>query len=187
MESIETINKYLVDYKSTIDNLKINEILALSDLLEKTRIAKKKVFIFGNGGSGSTASHFACDINKGVSLTQKNRHRVIALTDNIPTMLAYANDCGYDSVFVEQLKNFIEVGDVVIGISGSGNSKNVLNAIEYANQLGNITVGLTGFGGGKLKEISKLSVNANVNDMQLSEDIHMMVVHILMKTLSKYE
>ena len=187
MNTIDIVNKYLSDLKVTIDNLDRNEIITFNNLMEETRQKRNKVIIFGNGGSGSTASHFACDINKGVSLTQKTRYKVIALTDNIPTMLAYSNDIGYEYVFVEQLKNFIEEGDIVIGISGSGNSKNVIKAIEYANANGNITVGLTGYKGGKLKEIAKLSVNANVEDMQLSEDIHMILVHILMKTLSRYE
>lgn len=186
MESIKIINDYLESLKNTLDNLNREEVIKFKDILEETRQKGKKVIIFGNGGSGSTASHFACDINKGVSLNQEKRHKVIALTDNIPTMLAYANDLSYDDVFVEQMKNFLENGDIVVGISGSGNSKNVLKAIEYANNLGNTTVGITGFKGGKLKEISKFSVNANVEDMQISEDIHIILLHLLMKTLCKY-
>ncbi|PTS93925.1 phosphoheptose isomerase, partial [Pedobacter sp. HMWF019] len=169
MKQLSTIDNYLKTLVSTINNLDHDEILNFSNLLEQTRQEGKRVIIFGNGGSGATASHFACDINKGVSLGMKKRYKVIALTDNIATILAYSNDLSYDEVFVEQMKNFLEEGDIVVGISGSGNSKNVLKAIEYANQQGNTTIGITGFTGGKLREISKFSVNANVNDMQVSE------------------
>ena len=103
---------------------------------------------------------------------------MVCLNDSIPTMLAYANDVNYEYVFVEQLKNFLNKGDIVIGLSGSGNSKNVLNAIEYANSKNAITIGLTGYDGGFLKKICRYSVNANINDMQISEDIHMMLCHM---------
>ena len=180
----QLVNNYIAELKDTLDNLDRGEVVQFADILEKARLQSNKVFIFGNGGSGSTATHFACDINKGASMGQDKRHRIIALTDNIPTMLAYSNDMSYDDVFVEQLKNFIEPGDVVIGISGSGNSKNIIKAIEYANQLENTTIGITGFEGGKLKQISTYSVNANRNDMQISEDVHMILVHLMMKMLT---
>ncbi|PWJ60388.1 D-sedoheptulose 7-phosphate isomerase [Dyadobacter jejuensis] len=183
----QLVDGYISQLKETLDKLDRKEVVQFAEVIENARQNGNKVFIFGNGGSGSTASHFACDINKGVSLGLEKRHRIIALTDNIPTMLAYSNDLSYDEVFVEQLKNFLEPGDVVVGISGSGNSKNVLKAIEYANGQNNLTVGLTGFGGGKLREMAKMSVNANFNDMQISEDIHMILVHLLMKMLPKAE
>ena len=145
----------------------------------------KTIFWCGNGGSAATASHFACDINKGVSFGLDKRFRVIALTDNLATITAYSNDVDYDSVFLEQLINFYNEGDVLIGISGSGNSGNVLKAIEFVNDNKGITIGWTGFNGGKLKEISQFSVNANINDMQISEDIHMTLVHLMMKVLRK--
>lgn len=142
------------------------------------------IFVFGNGGSAATASHFATDLNKGISYGLEKRFRVMALTDNFSTVSAYSNDTSYDDVFVEQMKNFIKPGDLVIGISGSGNSKNVLNAVEYANSRGNITVGITGYDGGKLRQIAKHSVNANIKDMQISEDIHMILGHLTMKVLN---
>lgn len=178
------INDYLSQLKEALDNLNRNEITQLAELLENARLAGQRVFIFGNGGSGSTASHFACDINKGVSLGKERRHRIMALTDNIPTILAYSNDMSYDDIFVEQLKNFLEPGDLVIGISGSGNSKNVIKAIQYANSKQNYTIGITGYGGGELRRIVALSINANKNDMQISEDVHMILVHLLMKMLT---
>ncbi|MBI5739878.1 MAG: SIS domain-containing protein [Nitrospirae bacterium] len=143
----------------------------------------KQVFIMGNGGSGSTASHFACDINKGTCSELERKFRVICLNDNVPTILAYANDVSYDNIFVEQLKNFIRPGDVVIGISGSGNSKNVLMAVSYAKEKGAKTVGLSGFDGGKLSQIADIPFVAAVNDMQKVEDMHMIVVHMLMQYL----
>jgi D-sedoheptulose 7-phosphate isomerase len=177
----DTISNYLTSLQQTISNLNIDEIVAVANVLKEARDNGKQVFIFGNGGSASTASHFACDINKGVSSVKYKRFKVICLNDNIPTMLAYSNDMGYDIVFSEKLKNFIQEGDVVIGISGSGNSKNIILAIETAAQHKAITIGITGFGGGKLKELANYSFNANINDMQLSEDVHMIWVHIMMK------
>lgn len=178
------INSYISALKSTLDNLDRKSIIKLVNLLKKASLEKKQVFIFGNGGSASTASHFVCDINKGASFQRELKHRVICLNDNIPTLLAYSNDVGYDDVFVEQLKNFLDDGDLVIGISGSGNSGNVIKAIEYANTKGNVTIGITGFNGGLLKEKAFYNINVPVADMQIAEDIHLIVVHILLKTLN---
>jgi D-sedoheptulose 7-phosphate isomerase len=141
------------------------------------------IFIMGNGGSGSTASHFACDINKGCSIDLEKRFRVICLNDNIPTLLALANDIAYEAVFEEQMKNFFRPGDLVIGISGSGNSENVLRAIRYANENGGTTIGIGGFSGGKLAQLAHIPFVAAVDDMQKVEDIHMIVVHMLMQAV----
>jgi D-sedoheptulose 7-phosphate isomerase len=177
----KTIRNYLENLVTTIQSLNIEEFTNVACVLRTARSKGKRIFIFGNGGSGSTATHFACDINKGVSYGRKDRFKVVCLNDNIPTMLAYSNDVGFDVVFKEQLENFVEQGDVVIGISGSGNSKNVLYAMELAKEKSAITIGITGFMGGKLKEITDYSINARFNDMQISEDIHMIWVHIMMK------
>lgn len=142
-----------------------------------------QIFVAGNGGSASTASHFACDLNKGVSYGLEKRFKVISLPDCLPSVLAYANDVSYDSVFVEQLKNFYNPGDLVIGISGSGNSENVLQCIKYANENEGHTIGLCGFGGGRLSDLSEVSLIARVNDMQKVEDLHMIIVHMLMQIL----
>ena len=122
----------------------------------------------GNGGSGSTASHFACDINKGSCFELNKKFKVICLNDNMPTILAYANDLSYDKIFVEQLKNFLQEGDVVIGISGSGNSETVLQAVSYAKEHGARTVGLSGFDGGTLARIADVPLIAAINDMVAS-------------------
>ena len=175
---------YLNRLQETIKRLDREEINKFINMLLDARDTDKQIFIMGNGGSASTASHFCCDFNKGSSYGFNKRFKFICLNDNVPGMMAYANDVSYDDVFVEQLKNFFNPGDYVIGISGSGNSKNVLKAIEYANANGGITIGLTGFNGGKLKQICTHSVNMNVDDMQISEDLHMVMDHLSMKVIT---
>lgn len=177
------IDNYFERLKATIDSLNKEEIETFVKLLQSAFESESTIFVMGNGGSASTASHFACDIAKGVSFAQDKRFRIVCLNDNIPTIMAYSNDLSYEDIFVEQLKNLFKKGDLVIGFSGSGNSKNVLKAVEYANSNGGKTVGVTGYGGGKLKEIAQFSVNTNVDDMQISEDLHMVLVHIAMQVL----
>lgn len=179
------ITLYLARLQETISSLDKQEINIFINQLIKARNEGRQIFIMGNGGSASTASHFCCDFNKGASYEfNEKRFKFICLNDNVAGMMAYANDVSYDDVFVEQLKNFFNKGDVVIGISGSGNSKNVLKAIEYANANEGLTIGLTGFGGGKLKEIATNSVNMNIDDMQISEDLHMVMDHLSMKIIT---
>lgn len=181
----ELIENYFSRLKNTIDKISRDEIESFINTIITARDNENTIFIMGNGGSASTASHFVCDYNKGVSYGQEKRIKFICLNDNIATMMAYANDVSYDDIFVEQLKNFLKPNDVVIGISGSGNSKNVIKAIEYANKNKSITVGLTGYNGGKLKKSAKVSVNANIDDMQISEDMHMILCHMVMQILNK--
>lgn len=178
------ISLYLNRLQATINKLDKQEINNFINLLLVARDEGRQIFIMGNGGSASTASHFCCDFNKGSSYGFEKRFKFICLNDNVPGMMAYANDVSYDEVFVEQLKNFFNPGDYVIGISGSGNSMNVVKAIEYANANGGVTIGLTGFSGGKLKQICKHSVNMNIDDMQISEDLHMMMDHLSMKVIT---
>jgi len=179
------IEGYLSRLQDTIKNLNTDEINNFINLLVEARDNDKNIFIMGNGGSAATASHFTGDFNKGVSYQydQFKRFKFICLNDNLPTMLAYANDVGYEECFVEPLKNFFKPGDLVIGISGSGNSKNVLKAIEYANQNGGLTFGLVGYDGGKLKQLAQNCIHVNVNDMQITEDLHMVMDHLIMKVL----
>lgn len=185
MNFIEQINEYVERLKNALSRFNKEEMNKFAELLLDTYLKDENIFIFGNGGSASTASHFATDINKGVSYGLEKRFKVIPLTDNLATITAYANDLSYEDIFVEQLKNFLRDGDLVIGISSSGNSKNVLKAIEYANSRGNITVGITGFDGGSLRKVATYSVNANVNDIQISEDIHMVLTHLAIKITRK--
>lgn len=179
----EFLEIYLRDLKSVIDNLSIKRVEEVIHIVWKAYKEEHQIFVMGNGGSGATASHFACDVNKGVSFGMEKRFKMICLTDNIPTMLAYANDSSYKDIFVEQLKNFLEPNDVVIGISGSGNSKNIIKAIEYANSKGAISVGFTGFNGGELAKITKVSIVVPSNDMQKIEDLHMVITHMIMQIL----
>jgi D-sedoheptulose 7-phosphate isomerase len=160
----------------TIDLDKVNEAIAL---FRDARANGRRIFVCGNGGSASTASHFACDIVKGASYNRQSRFRIMALTDQVPTLTAYANDVSYDAVFVEQLKNFAEPGDLFMGISGSGNSPNVLRAIEYANSIGCRTIALTGRDGGKLGPMAQLNIQALVPHMGRIEDTHMIVCHMI--------
>ncbi len=180
----DDITSYLTKLQETIEKLNKDEINKFINMLLEARDNEKQIFIMGNGGSASTASHFCCDFNKGSSYGYDKRFKFICLNDNVPGMMAYANDVSYDDIFVESLKNFFYPGDYVIGISGSGNSKNVLKAIEYAKENGGVTIGLTGYDGGKLKQLCDHSVNMNVNDMQISEDLHMMMDHLSMKVIT---
>jgi len=178
------ISNYIEKLQTTLGSLNIEDIDVCINELMKAYTNNNNIFICGNGGSASTASHFACDLNKGVSYGLEQKFKIIPLTDSLSTITAYTNDLSYDIIFVEQLKNFFKKGDILIGISGSGNSQNVLNAIEYVNENNGVTIGWTGFDGGKLKGLAQHSINANINDMQISEDVHMILVHIIMKTLS---
>lgn len=181
------IRQQLLDYcqglKDALDTIPTDAAEKFLQLLESAYQEGRQVFIMGNGGSGSTASHAAGDLNKGVSYGREKRFRVMSLNDSMATVTAYANDVSYSEAYVEQLKNFLNRGDLVIGISGSGNSPSILKAIEYANQQGAVTVGLCGFSGGKLAAMAQFPVHVPVNDMQKVEDIHMMLFHVAMQVL----
>ena len=171
--------QYKSELIQTLDSLDLAKVHQAIDWMREARDAGRRIFVCGNGGSASTASHFACDMVKGASYNRGSRFRIMALTDSLPTLTAYSNDVGYDCVFREQLMNFAEPGDVVMGISGSGNSPNVLHAIEYANQTGCKTIALTGRDGGKLGPIAQLNIQAPVPHMGRIEDAHMIVCHMI--------
>lgn len=183
----ELIKNYINEVKSVLDKLDVNEIETFIKVLLKARDNDNTIFIMGNGGSAATASHFAGDFSKNVNYKKDKKFKIICLNDNIPVMMAYANDCGYENIFVEQLKNQFESGDVVIGLSGSGNSKNILKAIEFANQNNGITIGITGYDGGQLKKNTNYSVNTNIDDMQISEDVHLILNHLCTRVLEQIE
>jgi D-sedoheptulose 7-phosphate isomerase len=148
-------------------------------ILYETREKRKTIFFMGNGGSAATASHFVGDLSKGTIVEGFPRFKTIALTDNVPNMLAWGNDSSYEDIFIEQLKNLMESEDVVVGISGSGNSKNVIKAIDYANKNEAITFGLLGYDGGKLLDMVQESIHVPSFNMQQVEDIHVLVSHLL--------
>ncbi|KAA6327295.1 Phosphoheptose isomerase [termite gut metagenome] len=174
---------YFEKLKQTVDKISVEDLNILMNVLMQAKNENRTIFLMGNGGSSATASHYVCDFNKGISFNQKKKFRFICLNDNIPSIMAYANDLSFEDIFVEQLKNFFKKDDIVLGISGSGNSRNILKAIEYANDKGGVTVGLTGYDGGKLKNIVKYSVHIPVDDMQITEDLHMVLDHCMMKIL----
>lgn len=180
---MDGIYRYVQEIKHTLDHLPWQTIEETIALLQEARLNDRQVFIMGNGGSAATASHFACDLGKGTLMPGRPRFRVIALTDNMPLFSALANDFGYDRVFVEQLASLVQPGDVVIGISGSGNSPNVLNAILFARQVGATTVGLTGFDGGRLKELVDVCILVPNHCMEQVEDLHLMLEHLISSQL----
>jgi len=145
----------------------------------------RTVFLIGNGGSAANASHFGQDLAKGTlsSMSATRRFRVVPLTDNIGFITALANDEGYDSIFEQQLRNLAASGDLLVAISGSGNSPNVIRAAEYAHSIGMTVIGVTGFDGGKLKALSDVSVHIPVDDMGMTEALHGVVFHLAMGQL----
>jgi D-sedoheptulose 7-phosphate isomerase len=177
----EKVHEYLDQQINSTSSLKENyeELEKIFNVLKNARDSGNQVFVMGNGGSASTASHFVADLLK-TSITNENiRFKAISLSDNIPVLLAWSNDESYDTVFSNQLENFVEKDDVVIGISGSGNSKNVLNAIQLANEKHATTIGLNGKGGGKLSEIVKINLTIKSDDMLTIETIHLLICHLL--------
>ena len=184
------IGDYIDDVIRCLEEIKQNDagfFDELATILLKARSSKRTVFFCGNGGSASTASHFTSDLAKGTIIEGVPRFRALSLADNIPQMLAWGNDSCYEDIFIEQLRNLMDPGDVVIGISGSGNSENVLRALRYANENDGITIGLTGFDGGKLKDIAHLCLIVPVHYMQKIEDIHMLVDHLVTSLIREEE
>jgi D-sedoheptulose 7-phosphate isomerase len=171
--------QYKTELLTAIDKIDLDKVQQVIDLFQEARAKGKHIFVCGNGGSASTSSHFACDIVKGASFNRPERFKIMALTDQIPTLTAYANDVSYDSVFVEQLRNFAQPGDLFMGISGSGNSPNVLRAMEYANSVGCKTIALTGRDGGQLGPMAQLNIGVGVPHMGRIEDTHMIVCHMV--------
>ena len=183
-EYAAAISEYLQSVQRVLAELNVGEMETIANVFKKAYDEGRTIFVLGNGGSASTASHLACDLNKGACLHAEKKFRVMALTDSLPTILAIANDLSYDAIFVEQLKNFARADDVVVGISGSGNSANILKAIEYARQQGCTTIGVCGYDGGKLKPLVDCCFHVRLPDMQIVEDVHMILTHILMRVLS---
>ena len=153
------------------------------DALWQAFVNRRTVFVFGNGGSAALASHSACDLGKGTVLNGGPRFRVLALTDNVPLMTAWANDSDYSHIFSEQMIPFIEKDDVALAISGSGNSPNVLNGLQTARDAGAVTIGLTGFQGGKLRSLCDVCVIVPSDNMQVIEDLHVSINHSIFLAL----
>ncbi len=147
--------------------------------LDQARQARRFIYVLGNGGSAANASHFANELGKGAITADRPRFRVVALTDNMPLFSAWANDSGYEASFAEQLLNLVQAGDVVIALSGSGESANVLRAVEVAQGAGAVTIALTGFGGGRLRGLADISIHVPCHNMRQVEDAHSILMHLI--------
>lgn len=170
---------YLTRLQSAVADLDFEKISQAIEWFREARAVGRSIFVAGNGGSQATAAHFVCDMVKGASFGFESRFRIVALNESMPTVTAYANDIGYHDAIVEQLKNFAQPGDVYMAISGSGNSENVVRAMEYANSIGCRTLALTGRNGGKLGEMAELSIHVREPHMGRIEDAHHVICHMI--------
>jgi Phosphoheptose isomerase len=172
-------NEYIQTLVKELNSIPMEKVAEIGEILREARMSHHQVFVFGNGGSAATASHIACDFAKNTRQSDQPRLKVISLGDALAALTAYANDEGYENVFSEPLLSLGESGDVALAISGSGNSANVLKAVEAAQRKGMKTVGLTGFKGGKLKEMVDVCLVVESTSMERIEDVHLIIEHIL--------
>ena len=177
------VKMYIDDLQEILAHLSQAPIHDVIAVLHDARINNRQVFIMGNGGSASTASHFVCDLAKNTRISGWPHFRVVGLADNMALMSAYANDEGYENVFVQQLAAFIQPGDVVICISASGNSPNVIKAVKLANQVEARTIGLTGFDGGRLGNLVDINLHVPSNCIEQVEDVHLVLEHLICTAL----
>ncbi len=186
---MEFIKNYFKELKKTIDEISVEDIKKITNILYNAYKKNKQIFIIGNGGSASTASHFACDLSKGtlqrIYDEKEKRFRVISLTDNVAHLTALANDLDYNDIFSQQLKNLVNPDDIVIAISGSGNSQNILNAVDTALKSGAITIGFLGFDGGKLKDKVNYYIHIASNHYGRIEDLHLVLSHLISAYLTE--
>lgn len=177
------INDYLTNLQDLLTRLPEGAIQQVERTIRAAGARGSMIFLLGNGGSAATASHFACDLAKGTQRPGARPYRVIALTDNVPLISAWANDTTYEHIFAEQLRPLVQENDLVIGISGSGNSPNVLEAMRAARDAGAETIGWTGFAGGQLKHLVDLCVVVPSNNMEQIEDVHLIMEHAICTSL----
>ncbi len=181
----ELVKQYIQLEINTLQDLNVEAIESALSLLETCMEQGRTIYVFGNGGSSATASHFQNDFNKGVSEHTHKKFHFVCLNDNIPTIMAVANDIGFEEVFRFQLMEKVKSSDVIFAISGSGNSENIIRAVEYAKEQGCQVIGLTGFSGGRLKELSDISLHVPIQSMQITEDVHMIFDHLMMSIFYK--
>jgi D-sedoheptulose 7-phosphate isomerase len=177
--NVQRVGAYLAELQETVAHLPAEPIDRVINILLESARQGNKVFIFGNGGSAATATHFACDLGKNTLVPGAPRFKVIGLTDNVSLMTAWANDTSYDNIFAAQLSSLVEPGDVAIGISCSGNSLNVLNAIAVARHHGATTIGFTGDQGGRLKDMVDVCLQAPSPHIEQQEDVHLILEHCI--------
>lgn len=185
MDYIREVQDYINLEIETLKRLDYNKISYALNVLIEALENERIIYIFGNGGSAATASHYQNDFNKGISEYTEKKFRFYCLSDNVATITAIANDISYDEIYRQQLKGRLTKNDIVIAISGSGNSKNVINAVDYAKNMGTYVIGLTGYDGGMLGKLADLHLHADINSMQITEDIHMILDHLMMSILYK--
>lgn len=176
------VEDYVRRLQTELGRVDPREIAAFSDLLFEAWQKSRFVFLIGNGGSACTCSHFAEDMGKNCVIPAEvaeggKRLKILSLTDNVGWLTALGNDYAYDQIFVQQLMHYASPGDLLVAISGSGNSPNVLRAVEWANRQGLVTFGMTGYGGGKLKQMQKLGLHVPLDDMGMVESIHLAIGH----------
>lgn len=181
----QAIKEYLQHEIDTIQSLDVDAIDKAMQLINQTYENEGRIFVCGNGGSSATASHWQNDFNKGISEYVEKKFHFCCLNDNMATIMAIANDIGFEEVFRFQLRGNLRENDILLAISGSGNSANVINAVEYAKAQGNKIIGLTGYNGGKLRELSDVSLHVPIMSMQVTEDIHMLLDHLIMAIFYK--
>ncbi len=182
-----TAATYFAKLTSTLSKLDRNQIDNGIHLIAGAWQAGRQIITLGNGGSSLTALHFINDWNKSVFMAAGKPFRGRSLVDNIGVVMSYGNDNSFEDIFIEQLKNVLEDGDLVIAISGSGNSENVIRAVQYANDHGAVTLALCGYQGGKLKDLAQHVIWADIDDMQVTEDVHAIFGHIVMQRLCGYD
>jgi D-sedoheptulose 7-phosphate isomerase len=179
------ISEYLDLVCKAIADLPEDKIQDMVETLSDALAKGKQVFLLGNGGSAANATHIAEDLQKGVKEWTGKRFKVLSLAESTPLITAWANDSGYENIFSEQIDSLLEPGDVVIAISGSGNSPNVLKAVKKANEMGAITIGWSGFSGGQLAQIAQKSIVVNSDNMQRVEDVHLILGHLVFTCMMK--
>jgi len=186
MNNISSTKNYFDKLHFSINNANPVEFDNGVQLVKTAWESGAQIITLGNGGSSLTALHFINDWNKSIYLKTGKKFFGRSLLDNVGLLMSYANDICFEDIFIEQLKNILKPGDLVIAISGSGNSENVIRAVNYANLNGAVTLGLSGYSGGKLKNTAQHSIWINVNDMQICEDLHSIFGHIVMQKLCEY-
>ncbi len=184
MDYKKQIEDYFAALINTLRHIDVNELVKVINVVESTVANDQIIYVVGNGGSASTASHIQSDLGNTVAQLKGKRVNVSCLSDNIATITAIANDYSYDAIYVKQLHGRLKKGDLLIAISGSGNSKNIINAVEYAKTVQANIVAMTGYDGGKIQGMADFNLNVPVDNMQISEDIHLLFNHLITYVLN---
>jgi len=185
MKANDQIEDYFLRHIEALKKVSVDEVSQVANSILNCYNNDGTIYIFGNGGSAATASHVCGDFIKGASFGLSKRFRIICFSDNIASMMAISNDVSYEDIFVEPLKNFVKDNDLVIGISGSGNSVNVVKALEYANSVNVKSIAISGYSGGAIKKLATESIHVPIDDMEIVEDLHLTIFHAIKQSLIK--